>query len=175
MLPFRGCSRLPTTATTTATPATTTSATTATATHVRDVDFRDIDFRRVEVRNYVRNVVRDVEVRDAEVRQVDDVGNVYVGDVDVAWHVGQVVVGIDIAPQPAEGGDLDAVAGRHLAVPMHLGNAAGLRQTKDYNVKGSAWIAKEDGRMVRFRFDNIYTFADGTLDGTHFEGTVTRN
>lgn len=57
---------------------------------------------------------------------------------------------------------------------MSLGNAAGLRQTKDYNVKGSAWIAKEDGRMVRFRFDNIYTFADGKLDGTHFEGTVTR-
>jgi hypothetical protein len=55
---------------------------------------------------------------------------------------------------------------------MTLGNAAGLRQTKDYNVKGSAWIAKEDGRMVRFRFDNIYTFADGKLDGTHFEGSV---
>ena len=57
---------------------------------------------------------------------------------------------------------------------MSLGNAAGLRQTKDYNVKGSAWIAKEDGRMVKFRFDNIYTFADGKLDGTHFEGTVTK-
>jgi hypothetical protein len=57
---------------------------------------------------------------------------------------------------------------------MILGNAAGLRQTKDYNVKGSAWIAKEDGRMVRFRFDNIYTFADGKLDGTHFEGSVNR-
>ena len=57
---------------------------------------------------------------------------------------------------------------------MSLGNAAGLRQTKDYNVKGSAWIAKEDGRMVKFRFDNIYTFADGKLDGTHFEGAVTR-
>lgn len=57
---------------------------------------------------------------------------------------------------------------------MSLGNAAGLRQTKDYNVKGSAWIAKEDGRLVRFRFDNIYTFADGKLDGTHFEGAVTR-
>ena len=57
---------------------------------------------------------------------------------------------------------------------MSIGNAAGLRQTKDYNVKGSAWIAKEDGRMVKFRFDNIYTFADGKLDGTHFEGAVTR-
>lgn len=58
---------------------------------------------------------------------------------------------------------------------MSIGNAAGLRQTKDYNVKGSAWIAKEDGRMVKFRFDNIYTFADGKLDGTHFEGSVTKN
>lgn len=57
---------------------------------------------------------------------------------------------------------------------MNIGNAAGLRQTKDYNVKGSAWIAKEDGRMVKFAFDNIFTFADGKVEGTHFEGNVNR-
>ncbi len=57
---------------------------------------------------------------------------------------------------------------------MELGNAMGMRQTKDYNVKGSAWIAKEDGRMVKFSFDNIYTFSDGKIDSTHFEGTVTK-
>ena len=28
-------------------------------------------------------------------------------------------------------------------------------------------------RIVQFRFDNIYTFADGKLNGTHFEGAVT--
>jgi hypothetical protein len=57
---------------------------------------------------------------------------------------------------------------------MSLGQTAGLRQTKDYNVKGSAWVAKEDGRMVKFRFDNIFTFTDGRFDGTHFEGSVTK-
>jgi hypothetical protein len=57
---------------------------------------------------------------------------------------------------------------------MNIGNAMGLRQTKDYNVKGSAWIAKQDGRMVKFYLDNIYTFADGKLEGTHFEGNVTQ-
>ncbi len=57
---------------------------------------------------------------------------------------------------------------------MDIGNTTGLRQTKDYNVKGSAWIAKEDGRMVKFQFDNIFTFADGKMDGTHFEGAITR-
>ena len=43
---------------------------------------------------------------------------------------------------------------------MSLGQTVGLRQTKDYNVKGSAWVAKEDGRMVKFRFDNTFTFTD---------------
>ena len=57
---------------------------------------------------------------------------------------------------------------------MELGNSVGMRQTKDYNVKGSAWIAKDDGRMVKFSFDNIYTFSDGKTDSTHFEGTVTK-
>lgn len=57
---------------------------------------------------------------------------------------------------------------------MELGNAAGLRQTKDYNVKGSAWIAKNDGRMVKFSFDNIYTFSDGKTSDTHFEGAITK-
>jgi hypothetical protein len=57
---------------------------------------------------------------------------------------------------------------------MELGNSMGLRQTKDYNVKGSAWIAKEDGRMIKFSFDNIYTFSDGKVESTHYEGTITK-
>jgi hypothetical protein len=57
---------------------------------------------------------------------------------------------------------------------MSLGQTAGLRQTKDYNMKGSAWVAKEDGRMVKFRFDNIFTFTDGRFDGAHFEGSLTK-
>lgn len=57
---------------------------------------------------------------------------------------------------------------------MELGNAVGMRQTKDYNVKGSAWISKDDGRMIKFSFDNIFTFADGKISDTHFEGMITR-
>lgn len=57
---------------------------------------------------------------------------------------------------------------------MELGNALGQRQTKDYNVKGSAWIAQEDGRMVKFSFDDLYTFTDGTISSTHFEGVVNK-
>jgi hypothetical protein len=57
---------------------------------------------------------------------------------------------------------------------MIVANALGARQTKDYNVKGSAWIAKEDGRMVKFQFENIYTFGDNTTRSTRYEGAVTR-
>ncbi len=57
---------------------------------------------------------------------------------------------------------------------MEVGNAVGLRQTKNYNVKGSAWIAKQDGRMVKFSFDNIYTFSDGKVDSTHYEGSIAK-
>lgn len=57
---------------------------------------------------------------------------------------------------------------------MSLGNVMGARQTKDFNMKGSAWIAKDDGLMVKFQYDLIFTFADGTTDTTHFEGVVTK-
>jgi hypothetical protein len=57
---------------------------------------------------------------------------------------------------------------------MELGNSLGMRQTKDYNVKGSAWIANEDGRLVKFSFDNIYTFTDGKRQSTHYEGAIAK-
>ena len=57
---------------------------------------------------------------------------------------------------------------------MALGNNLGMRHTKDYNVKGSAWIAKDDGRMVKFHFDNIMTFSDGAASTTHYEGAVSK-
>lgn len=57
---------------------------------------------------------------------------------------------------------------------MEMGSAMGLRQTKNYNVKGSAWIAKDDGRMVKFSFDNVYTFSDGKIESTHYEGTIAK-
>jgi hypothetical protein len=57
---------------------------------------------------------------------------------------------------------------------MEIGNSLGMRQTRDYNVKGSAWISKDEGRMVKFSFDNIYTFSDGKLESTHYEGIITK-
>ncbi len=58
---------------------------------------------------------------------------------------------------------------------MKIGNAMpGTRQTKDFNMKGSAWIAKDDGRMVKFSYDNTFTFSNGEIDTTHYEGVVTR-
>ena len=57
---------------------------------------------------------------------------------------------------------------------MNLANTLGAGHSKDYNVKGTAWVAKEDGRMVKFSFDNIFTFADDKTSSTHFEGAVTR-
>jgi len=57
---------------------------------------------------------------------------------------------------------------------MKMGNAVGLRQTSDYNMKGSPWIAKEDSRMVKFSFENIYTFSDGKIESTHYEGAIAR-
>lgn len=52
--------------------------------------------------------------------------------------------------------------------------APGVRKLKDYNVQGSGWIAKEDGRMVKFQYDSIMLFSDGENDVTHFEGLVTK-
>lgn len=52
--------------------------------------------------------------------------------------------------------------------------APGVRKLKDYNVKGSGWIANEDGRMVKFQYDSIMLFSDGENDVTHFEGLVTK-
>jgi hypothetical protein len=45
---------------------------------------------------------------------------------------------------------------------------------KDYNVKGSAWLAKDDGRMVKFQYDYISMFDNGTQNVTHYEGMVTK-
>lgn len=54
-----------------------------------------------------------------------------------------------------------------------LNAATGTRKMKDYNVKGSAWIAKQNGEMLKFQFDNIMLFSDGENDTTHYEGLVT--
>jgi hypothetical protein len=65
--------------------------------------------------------------------------------------------------------DFDLTVEADIKKAMVLGNAFGsARKTKDYNVKGSAWIARNDGRLVKFSFENIYTFSDGNVQSTHF-------
>lgn len=45
---------------------------------------------------------------------------------------------------------------------------------KDYNVKGSVWLAKDNGRMVKFAYDYITTYSDGTQKTSHHQGLVSR-
>jgi hypothetical protein len=99
-------------------------------------------------------------------------------------HIGDAQEGVKAAGEETVGGyaarrydfdiaNLDTVSKR----AMTLGNAAygsGGRHLNDYNVKGSAWIAKDDGRMVKFQFDSIMAFSDGEKDTTHYEGAVTK-
>jgi len=106
------------------------------------------------------------------------------GGISMAYlngHIGDAQEGVKYVGDEQIGGydtrrydfDLAGVDAR-IKRAMKMGNAVGLRQTSDYNMKGSAWIAKEDSRMIKFSFDNIYTFSDGKTSDTHFEGTITR-
>jgi hypothetical protein len=106
------------------------------------------------------------------------------GGISMAYlnaHIGDAQEGVRYAGDEQIGGydarryDFD-LAGVDATIKgaMKMGNAVGLRQTSDYNMKGSAWIAKEDSRMVKFSFDNIYTFTGGKTSDTHFEGTITK-
>ncbi len=106
------------------------------------------------------------------------------GNISMAYlngHIGDAQPGVKYVGDEQTGGfdarrydfDLTGVDA-DIKKAMGVGNALGLRQTKDYNVKGSAWIAKADGRMVKFAFDNIYTFSDGKTSDTHFEGAITK-
>jgi len=45
---------------------------------------------------------------------------------------------------------------------------------QDFNIKGSAWIAKDDGRIVKYQYDNISMFTDGSQNILHHEGMVTK-
>jgi hypothetical protein len=106
------------------------------------------------------------------------------GGISMAYlngHIGDAQAGVKYVGDEQTGGydarhydfDLTGVDAT-IKRAMTIGNSMGMRQTKDYNMKGSAWIAKDDGRMVKFSLDNIFTFADGKTSDTHFEGLVTK-
>jgi hypothetical protein len=59
---------------------------------------------------------------------------------------------------------------------MGVGNAMGAgRQVKDFNMKGSAWIAKDTGEMVKFQYDTVYSFSNGESETIHYDGAVKKN
>jgi hypothetical protein len=41
-------------------------------------------------------------------------------------------------------------------------------------VKGSTWLAKDDGPVLKFNYDYITMFSDGSQDISHHEGIVTK-
>jgi len=79
----------------------------------------------------------------------------------------------DLASVPASEKLATVLASRWLGgmVKQATGKGALL---KDYNVKGSAWLANDDGRMVKFQYDYTAIFDDGTQNVTHYEGIVTK-
>jgi hypothetical protein len=53
--------------------------------------------------------------------------------------------------------------------------AAGmLRQVKDYNITGTAWVLMDAACVLQYRIDDEQTAMDGKVSKTHYEGTITK-
>jgi hypothetical protein len=53
--------------------------------------------------------------------------------------------------------------------------AAGmLRQLKDYNIAGTAWVLKDVNCVLQYNIDDEQVGTDGKVSKTHYEGTVTK-
>lgn len=98
-------------------------------------------------------------------------------------HIGDAQEGVKYAGDVEIGGyeaqryDFD-LAGIDATIKraMGVGNAIGAgRQVKEFNIKGSAWIAKDSGEMVKFQYDTIYSFSNGESEVIHYEGAVSKN
>ena len=73
--------------------------------------------------------------------------------------------------------DLANIAIRNQSLPVNAGlvtAASSSQQPKYYSIKGSAWIAKDDGRLVKAQYDRITTFSDGTKAALHYDLAVTK-
>lgn len=56
-----------------------------------------------------------------------------------------------------------------------LDKAAGLlRQLKDYNITGTAWVLKDANCVLQYQIDDEQIAMNGTVNKAHYEGTVTR-
>ncbi len=104
-------------------------------------------------------------------------GHIRDGQPGVKYMADEQVGGTDARRYDFDLAGLDTTEKEAMGVGSNLGRALGAtmgaRKMKDYNVKGSAWIAKQNGEMLKFQFDNIMQFADGENDTTHYEGLVT--
>jgi hypothetical protein len=80
----------------------------------------------------------------------------------------------DLSQLPASDRAGTVLGGRLLGGIVN--NATGGKQAvmKDYNVKGSVWLAKDDGRMVKFAYDYITTYTDGTQKTSRHQGLVSK-
>jgi zinc-ribbon domain len=79
----------------------------------------------------------------------------------------------DLSQLPASDRAGTVMAGKWLGGVVNSATGGGHAVIKDYNVKGSVWLAKDDGRMVKFSYDYITTFTDGSQKSSHHEGLVT--
>jgi hypothetical protein len=80
----------------------------------------------------------------------------------------------DLSQLPASERAGTVMGGKWLGGVVNGATGGGHAVMKDYNVKGSAWLAKDDGRMVKFSYDYITIYTDGSQKSTHYEGLVTR-
>ena len=101
----------------------------------------------------------------------------------LSGHIGDAQEGVKYAGDAQTGGydaqryDFD-LAGIDATIKrgMGVGNAVGAgRQVKAFNIKGSAWIAKDSGEMVKFQYDTIYSFSNGESETIHYDGAVSKN
>ncbi len=108
-----------------------------------------------------------MDIRDAQ-DSVKYVANEQVGGYDARRY------DFDLAQLPASAKAGTVMAGKWLGGVVNGATGGGHAVMKDYNVKGSVWIAKDDGRMVKFSYDYTTIYSDGSQKSTHYEGLVTR-
>lgn len=53
-------------------------------------------------------------------------------------------------------------------------SAGMLRQLKDYNITGTAWVLKDANCVVQYNIDDEQVSTDGKVSKTHYEGTVAK-
>jgi hypothetical protein len=53
-------------------------------------------------------------------------------------------------------------------------SAGMLRQLKDYNITGTAWVLKDAKCVLQYNIDDEQVGTDGKVSKTHYEGSVAK-